>query len=249
MNLGGFFAESVQSGALLLAVPLAIIAGLVSFISPCVLPLLPGYLGYVSGLAGTDEKAARRRTTAGVGLFILGFAAVFTLYGAAFGTIGHWLVSWSDVITRLLGVVVIVMGVALSGKIPFLQSTAKLTWKPNTGLAGAPLLGIGFGLGWTPCIGPTLSAVLALSTTTGSAWRGALLGFAYCIGLGIPFLLVARGFSWVTGTLGFVRRNIRAFNLAGAATLVLVGILMVSGVWTTWILSLQNLIGTFTTPI
>ena len=140
MSLGGFFAEMVQSGALLVAMPLAVVAGLVSFLSPCILPLVPGYLGYVSGLADPRRADNRRRVMTGVGLFIMGFAAVFTLYGAAFGVIGGWLLQWQDALIRALGVFVILMGLVLIGWLPFLQNTRRMSFQPRTGIAGAPLL-------------------------------------------------------------------------------------------------------------
>ncbi len=233
----------------MLAIPMAMLAGLVSFVSPCVLPLVPGYIGYVSGLADGSSATSRRRVVIGVLLFILGFSVVFVTYGAAFGAIGAWLTQWQDTIVRILGLVVIAMGLALVGQFTFLQRTIKPKWLPAAGLGGAPVLGVVFGLGWTPCIGPTLSAVVALSLTGGDATRGAVLGFAYCLGIGIPFLLIALGGTWATKAIGVVRRHIRAINLIGGGVLVVLGILMTLGIWGAWILSMQGLIGSFVTPI
>lgn len=227
----GGVGQIVFSGQLLLALPVALLAGLVSFASPCVLPLVPGYLAYVGGMSDPGAKRDRSRVLTGVALFILGFAVVFVAYGAAFGALGFWLVRWQEVVIRVLGALVIVMGLVFIGQFSFLQRTIKPSWRPATGLIGAPLLGIVFGLGWTPCIGPTLAAISALSVGSGSPWRGALLGLFYCIGLGIPFLLVALGFDWVAGSVAFLKRHIRAINIIGGVLLVLIGVLMVTGLW------------------
>lgn len=244
------FAEVILNGQLLLAIPVALLAGLVSFASPCVLPLVPGYLAYVGGMTTTSEmKKGRRRLVLGIALFILGFSAVFLAYSAVFGALGTWLIVWQDLVTRIMGVVVMALGVVFIGQFSFLQRTIRPSWRPATGLAGAPILGIVFGLGWTPCIGPTLGAIQALGLTSGSAWTAMLLGLFYCIGLGVPFLLVALGLNWVTGSVAFLKRHIRVINIVGGALLVMIGLLMVTGVWTTWMLSLQGVIGGFVTPI
>lgn len=250
MDLG----EIVFNGQLLAALPIALAAGLVSFLSPCVLPLVPGYLGYLGGFADASAEAdearrARRRLLLGVLLFIAGFTLVFLIFTTTFGVLGAWLARWSDLIIRVLGVVLIVMGLVFIGQFTFLQRTFRPSWRPATGLAGAPLLGIVFGLGWTPCIGPTLAVVLALSADSASAGRGALLGLAYCIGLGIPFVLVALGFAWAANALAFVRRHIRAVNLVGGGLLILIGLLMVSGLWTIWMYELQAVISGFVPAI
>lgn len=246
--------EIIFSGQLLVALPIALAAGLVSFLSPCVLPLVPGYLGYLGGFAEASaepaaQKRAKRRLLLGVLLFIAGFTVVFLVFTTAFGAVGAWLSFYADIIMRVLGIVLIVMGLVFIGQFTFLQRTFKPSWRPATGLAGAPLLGIVFGLGWTPCIGPTLAVVLALSADSASAGRGAILGLAYCIGLGIPFLLVAFGFGWVANSLAWVRRNIRVVNIIGGALLIAVGVLMVSGLWTIWMYDLQAVISGFVPAI
>lgn len=219
-------------GPLYVAIPIALLAGLVSFLSPCILPLVPGYLGYVGGVVRADGQSDRRRLVLGVLLFIAGFTLVFTLTNAAFGALGVWLVHYDDVIVRIAGVLVIALGLVFIGQFTFLQRTIKPGWLPRTGLAGAPLLGIIFGLGWTPCLGPTLVTISALSLSGGSAWQGVLLGVFYSLGLGIPFLLVALGFGWVATSVAWVKRHIRLVNIVGGAMLVVIGVLMVGGVWT-----------------
>lgn len=216
---------------LFVALPIALLAGLVSFLSPCILPLVPGYLGYVGGVTGADGQPDRRRLVAGVLLFILGFTLVFTLTNAAFGALGVWLVRWDDLIIRVAGVLVIALGLVFIGQFTFLQRTIKPGWVPRTGLAGAPLLGIVFGLGWTPCLGPTLATITAMSLTSGSVVQSVVLGVAYSLGLGIPFLLIALGFGWAATSVSWAKRHIRLINIIGGAVLVIIGVLMVSGLW------------------
>lgn len=241
--------EAIFSGQLLVAIPIALLAGLISFASPCVLPLVPGYLGYVGGLVEPGSTRGRGRLLTGVALFVLGFSLVFVSIAAFAGTVGAWVVQWEELVTRILGGVVIVMGLVFIGQFGVMQRTIKPSWRPATGLAGAPLLGIVFAIGWTPCLGPTLTAITALSFQSGSAPRAALLGFVYCLGLGIPFLLVALGLTWMTGSIAFIKRHIRTINIIGGTLLVVIGVLMVSGVWTAWMYRLQGVMATIVTPL
>ncbi|SPT59946.1 cytochrome c biogenesis CcdA family protein [Actinomadura madurae] len=238
--------ETVVSGSLVAAAPLAALAGLVSFASPCVLPLVPGYLSYVTGMTGVDLAEQRRgRLLVGVLLFVAGFSAVFVSYGVIFGGLGRWLLEYQDPITRVLGAVTIVFGLAFMGLVPGLQRTMKSGRLPAAGLAGAPLLGVLFGLGWTPCIGPTLGAVQGLAITEASAGRGALLSLAYCAGLGLPFVVTALAYRRALGAFGAVKRHYPLVMRTGGGMLVLIGVLLVSGLWGDLTIELRSWISGF----
>ncbi|SNS35498.1 cytochrome c biogenesis CcdA family protein [Actinomadura mexicana] len=238
--------ETVVSGSLVAAAPLAALAGLVSFASPCVLPLVPGYLSYVTGMTGADLAEQRRgRLLAGVLLFVAGFSVVFVSYGAVFGGLGRWLLEYQDTITRVLGVITIVFGLAFMGFVPGLQRTVRSGRLPAAGLAGAPLLGVLFGLGWTPCIGPTLGAVQGLAISEASAGRGALLSLAYCAGLGLPFVATAIAYRRALGAFGAVKRHYPLVMRIGGGMLVLIGVLLVSGLWGDLTIELRSWISGF----
>ena len=257
-ELGDAFATIVSDGSLLLAAGVAALVGLISFASPCVLPLVPGYLAYVAGLTGAQTGAAaapavnrseataagdrpgstitappgqRRRVVTGALLFVLGFTAVFVSFGALFGGLGRLLLEWAPLLTRLMGVVTIIMVLAFLGGLHWLQRERRITRRPPAGLLGAPVLGVVFGLGWTPCLGPTLSAVNTLAYTEASAARGAVLGLAYCLGLGIPFVLVALGARRALTLSSWARRHAQTVMRIGGVLLILLGILLVTGGW------------------
>nr|WP_093375618.1 cytochrome c biogenesis protein CcdA [Flavimobilis marinus] len=261
---------------MLLAIPLALLAGVVSFASPCVLPLVPGYVGYVSGMAAgsttlgrgsivgggagggvrteprtfvprtsAQRAPGRGRVLAGVGLFVAGFTVVFVTYGVLFGTVGGMLRDSQETITRVLGVVVIAMGLAFLGLVGPLQREKRMHMAPRAGLWGAPLLGFVFGLGWTPCMGPTLVAINALALDQGTAARGAVLAVVYCVGLGVPFLLIALGLESSRTMLAFLKRHRLAVMRVGGGMLVVVGLALVTGLWASWTQSLAGLIAGF----
>ena len=244
--MADWFESTVLSGSLLLALPVAAMAGLVSFFSPCVVPLLPGYLSYATGLSGADLASARRgRMVLGRALFVLGFSFVFVALGTLSGALGDLLWDHMREISVVLGMVTILVGIAFLGLVPWLQRDVRFHKVPAVGLAAAPLLGVLFGLGWTPCIGPTLAAVQTLALHEGTAGRGALLSVAYSLGLGIPFILAGLAFRRMLGAVAWVRRHQVWVTRIGGVMLIVVGLLLVTGLWDQWVAELRNWVGTF----
>lgn len=251
-----FFTSSVLTGPMVVAIGVALLAGVASFVSPCVLPLVPGYVGYLGGMAGGSGRGAARnarpdtrRVLWGTVLFVLGFTAVFVLLGIVFAAAGAAFARYADIVMRVLGVLVIVLGLAFVGHIPLLQKDTRITMSPRFGLWGAPLLGVTFGLGWSPCIGPTLAAVLTLSFGGADPARGAVLALAYCLGLGVPFIVLAVAFTRSTRALEVVRRHRRAISQAGGVLLILVGVLLVTGLWGSLTGWMQGWIASYTTVV
>lgn len=228
------FADTAASGPLLLALGLCVLAGLVSFASPCVVPLVPGYLSYLAAVVSDEERAASRwRVLGSAGLFVAGFTAVFVLGTVAVLDMTTSLITNQVLLQRIGGVITIVMGLVFVGFIPALQRQARFTPLQLAGVAGAPLLGAVFALGWTPCLGPTLTGVITVASATDGAnvARGVVLVIAYCLGLGIPFLALAFGSSRAVQGLGWLRRHTRAIQIFGGVLLILVGTALVTGVW------------------
>ncbi|MFF2960653.1 cytochrome c biogenesis CcdA family protein [Streptomyces sp. NPDC057963] len=243
--------QTVLNGALLVALPVAVLGGLVSFFSPCVLPLVPGYLSYVTGVSGTDLAQARRgRMVVGASLFVLGFTAVFVSGGALFGFFGQTLQEHGETLTKILGVLMILMGIFFMGLMPWMtQREFRIHKRPVTGLLGAPLLGALFGIGWTPCLGPTLSSVSFLAMEQGTAGRGAILTVAYCFGLGLPFVLAAVAFRKALGAFGWVKRHYAWVMRIGGVMMIATGLLLLTGMWDTMMQELQGWSNGFTVGI
>jgi len=268
----GTTCANLADGSLLLALPVALFAGLVSFLSPCVLPLVPGYLSYVTGLSGADlagttpavsdgpgtavathlqsRPVRTRRVLIGSTLFVAGFSAVFVSEGALFGNIGSHLLEHQTAVNRVGGVISILLGIVFLGLLPRLQREYRFHRLPRAGLAGAPLLGMLFAVGWTPCIGPTLGTVLQLAfdQRSATAGRGALLTAVYCAGLGIPFVVAGVAFRRALGAFAVIKRHYGIVIWTGAALLIAVGVLLLTGTWTTLSNDLRDMFPTYTAP-
>ena len=234
MTLIGAASDTITNGSLLLAMPLAFIAGLVSFLSPCVAPLVPGYLSLITGLSADELIEGgkhRNRALAGTIGFTLGFGLLFVSYGAAFGGIGSVLARNQDAISKVLGVLVMVLGLAYMGRFAFFEREFGPQMRGRGGVFMSPFLGLVFGLGWVPCVGPTLAAVQTLAFTEGSAWRGSLLSLLYSLGLGLPFVVIGLFFERSLGALQWMRKHRRRVQQFGGIMLFLLGVMLVTGLW------------------
>jgi cytochrome c-type biogenesis protein len=238
-----FFVNNLFDGFLLFAIPLSILAGLVSFLSPCVLPLVPGYLSFAAGYS-----QARGRIFLGSLLFVLGFSALFISYGLLFGSVGAEISAREEIITRVLGVFTIILGLIFAGAFPMMP-TMRPRISTTGGLVGAPVLGFLFGIGWTPCIGPALATVQTLAFTESSAFRGAVLSLGYCIGLGLPFILTGLFFDKSEKLRKFLTRHGRKISIIGGVLLILIGLLQVTGIWNSLMIDLRSTISEFTPVI
>ncbi len=234
-----FFVNNLFDGFILLALPLAFVAGLLSFISPCILPLVPGYLSYAAGFS-----QARGRVLLGSSLFVMGFSLLFISYGALFGGLGARIAVHEEIITQVLGIFTIGLGVIFAGAFPMMP-TLRPRISTTGGLIGAPILGFLFGVGWTPCIGPALATVQTLAFSESSAFRGAVLSLGYCLGLGLPFIATGLFFDRSARLRNFLTRNGRAISLIGGIFLIIIGILQVSGAWNLLMIDLRSVISDF----
>ncbi len=246
------WAETAVGGSMALALPVALLAGLVSFFSPCVVPLLPGYLSYATGLGAAEVVEGsphRGRMLAGASLFVLGFAVVFVITGVVAGSAGRLLAEYRAVITRVLGVLIILLGLIFAGLLPIGQRDLRLHRIPAVGVAAAPLIGVVFALGWTPCLSPTLGVVVNLGFSEGTALRGGLLGFVYALGLGIPFVIAGLAFTKMARAVAFLRERQQLIMRIGGISMIIVGLLLVSGSWNTLTAVLRQWASSFQTVI
>jgi cytochrome c-type biogenesis protein len=244
----GSWAEAAVGGSMVLAVPVALLAGLVSFFSPCVVPLLPGYLSYATGLGAAEVlggTARRGRMLAGTSLFVLGIAAVFVATGTLIGGLGATLLTHTEMISRVLGVVIIALGLVFAGVLKLGRRELRFSWLPDAGVAAAPLLGVVFALGWTPCIGPTLGVVYSLAFSEATALRGGLLAFVFALGLGVPFVVAGLVYTRMARAVGFLNRHQPALLRVGGIAMVVVGVLLVTGLWTTLTADLRTTFASF----